>query len=282
VTEAVCSEERDGGRPPAAAGRSLLVAALGLLVVLVILEVAAGPALTPAHGVGHEAQVLAIPGVASMVHSIAIPAELGQVAGSQRQPAPLAIPAQALIDGLLLVSGAGLAWPRLRTPRGGRGRALHVASGGGGVVPRARLGSFLASLAILVAGIAVGVAAISRLRLLVALYLTPQLGTLSYLLLYGSSERRPALVVLAVVMSLKLAAIVLFARSLPRVAWERGIAGLALTSVAATVVATFGVALAPPSQGSIVDALVASIAALAAILWAGVIVSGSVRRLPER
>ena len=47
---------------------------------------------------------------------------------------------------------------------------------------------------------------IARLRALLALYLSPPFGTLSYLLLYGSSPRRGALAVLAGLMVLKLAA----------------------------------------------------------------------------
>ncbi len=68
-------------------------------------------------------------------------------------------------------------------------------------------------------------------------------------------------------------------RAFPRAAAERGLGGLALTSVGATVVITLCYALAPTALATIIDALSASVVALVALLWAGVIVSGSVRRL---
>jgi hypothetical protein len=149
----------------------------------------------------------------------------------------------------------------------------------GDVTRGARLGSFFLSLAILLVSIAVAVAAIARLRYLVALYLSPPWGTLSEVLLYGSFRRSAALVALTVLMALKVGACALVLRAFPRAAAKRGLGGLALTSVGATVVATLCYALAPASRGAIADALAAAVIALAALLWAGVIVSGSVRRL---
>jgi hypothetical protein len=249
---------------------------LALLVVIVILEIVAGAALRPARQAHNRAEVLAIPGVQTMIHGVALdPTELAQVAANQHQPSPLALPSQALIDGLLLVSVAGLALPRLLP----RARSAPAATSRAGAVNQgARLVSFLLSLAILLVSIAVAVASIARLRYLVALYLSPPLGTLSYLLLYGSFRRGAGLLALTGLMVLKVGACLLVWRAFPRAA-KRGVGGLAITSVGATVATTICYALAPTSLGTIVDALAAGVVALVALLWAGVIVSGSVRRL---
>ncbi len=252
--------------PPRGVRRGLLTLALVLLGAVVVVDLVAGSALRPSRSANHGREVLALPGVAAMAPDAQIdPTEITQVAGRQHQPAPLAISAQALMDGLLLVAAAALALPRV-IPRRNMTRY-------------SRLSSFLVALAILLAGIAVAVRAIARLRFLDALYISPPAGTLSYLLLYGSFRRVGSLVALTGLVVLKLAAVAALYWGYPRSASERGLAGLALTSVAATVAVTGAYALVPAPVDSITDALAAAAVALAAILWAGVIVSGSVRRL---
>jgi hypothetical protein len=246
--------------------RGLLSLALVLLGAAVIVELVAGPALRPARSANHARDVLALSGVAAMAHDAQIdPTEIAQVASRQHQPAPLAVSAEALLDGLLLVAAGAVALPRL-VPRRNMTRY-------------GRLSSFLVALAILLVGIAVAVKAIARLRYLDALYISPPAGTLSYLLLYGSFRRGGSLVALTGLMALKLAAIAALYWGYPRAASERGLPPLALTSVAATVAVAMAYALVPSSLASITDALAAAVVALVAILWAGVIVSGTVRRL---
>ena len=246
--------------------RALLSVALVLLAAVVIVELVAGAALRPARNANQARDVLALPGVAAMAHDAQIdPTEITQVASRQHQPAPLAVSAPALLDGLLLVAAGTMALPRL-VPR--RNMARY-----------GRLSSFLVALAILLVGIAVAVKAIARLRYLDALYISPPVGTLSYLLLYGSFRRGGSLVALTSLIVLKLAALAALYWGYPKAASERGLAPLALTSVAATVAVAMAYALVPPSVASIIDALAASLVALAAILWAGVVVSGTVRRL---
>lgn len=252
--------------PVTSATRTRLLLPLGLLVAVVVLELVAGPALKAPRTAHNERTVLAISGVAGMIHGAQVdPTELSQVAGRQHQSTPLALPAQALLDAIVLVSALAVTLPQLLARR-------NMTRGVG-------LGSFLANLAILLGGIAVVVAAIGRLRYLAALYLSPPFGTLSYLLLYGSFRRGGALAVLAGLLVLKLVAFLLFVRASPRAVARRGVAGVAVTSVGAMVVTTFCYALAPSSMGGLADALAAAVVALAAIFWAGVIVSGSVRRL---
>jgi hypothetical protein len=238
--------------------------ALGLLVVVVGLELV-GAALRPPHRPHPVADVMAVPGVATMVRGAQIdPSELAQVAATPAAHSPAAFPAMALLDALLLVVVAGAGLPRLV--------AREVAR-------TARFGSFAASLAVLLVGIAVVVAAIARLRFLTALYLSPPFGTLTYLLRYGTFARPAALVALALVMAAKAGACVALARSGVRSSIGRGAAGLAVTSLVAVVVTAACYACAPPAIVPITDALAAAVAGLAAIGWAGVIVSGTVRRL---
>jgi hypothetical protein len=235
------------------------VLALGLLMAAVLAEIVAGPALRP----GPSADALAIPGVAAMAQQAQVdPTEIAQVAARQHPPVPLALPAQALLDGLLLLSAAVLAVPRV-VPR------QDVARG-------TRLALFVGSLALLLVAVAVGVAAIARLRYLVALYLSPPFGTLSYFLLFGSSRRGASLVVLSVVLVVRVGACLAFLRAFPG---RRPIAALAITSTAATVVTAVCYAWVPNSLASITDALAAAVVALLAAIWAAMVVSGSVRRL---
>ncbi|MDQ1377054.1 MAG: hypothetical protein QOE15_1227 [Acidimicrobiaceae bacterium] len=273
MTTPVTSAAPPPAAPPATAGpaaraarRPLLLVALVLLAAVVIFELAAGPLVRPSQGSPPEAEVLAIPGVAGMIHDAQLePGEVTQVAAGRHRASPGALRAQALIDGLLLVCVLALALPRLVPGRD--------------VTRRARLGSFIASLAILLAGIWVLVAGVARLRHLVALYLSPPFGTLSYLLLDASFPRSGSLVAISVLMALKVAACVALFRSDPRVASQRGIAGLAVSSLAVTVLTVFCYSLAPPSLGNVTDALATAVVAAVAVLWAGIIVSGSVRRL---
>jgi hypothetical protein len=249
-------------RPPTA-GRPLL--ALILFLAVVVLDLVAGPALRPTPSAHHGTDVLAIAGGAALVGAAGVdPTELAQVAARQHPPVPLAMPAEALLDALLLISATAVALPPLASRR-------DVARG-------IRFGVFAGSVSVLVGATAVGVAAIARLRYLVALYLSPPYGTLSYLLLSGSSPTVASLVVLSVVQALRVGACVAFFRTVPRMA-QRGTAPLALTSVAAAGLTALCYAWVPSSLTSITGALAAAVTALAAVLWAAVMLSGSVRRL---
>lgn len=247
-----------------------LVAALALVAVVIAVELVAGPALRPPATTRPGGDVLAVGGVAGLIAAPRVdPAELAQVAASpaaQHPPAPLALPAQALVDALLLVTVAAFGLPRLLPGR--------VRAGGAGPPPAV----FVASLAIMLGAIAVAVIAIARLRYRVALYISPPAGTVSYLLLYGSFPRGAALVALTVLLALKVGAAAALLGAVPG-APERGLGGVMLTSVAATVVTAFCYALAPTTLVGITDVLAAAVVALAAVLWAGLIVSGAVRRL---
>jgi hypothetical protein len=238
---------------------------VGLLAVIVLLEVGLGTALRSGRSAHHQADVVAIPGVAGMIRDAQIdPTELAQVASQQHRLTPGALPALAVLVGLWLVAALALALPRLMS-----GRDLTQA---------ARRGVFVGGLAILLGAMAVGVRAISRLRYLVALYRSPPVGTVSYLLLYGSFPQRAALIALTAVMVLKVAAALAWSPTLPATS-SRAVVGLAVTSVGATVVTAGCYVLAPTTLGAVTDALAAAAVALAAVLWAGILVSGEVRRL---
>ncbi|HEX3540167.1 MAG TPA: hypothetical protein VHT75_06935 [Acidimicrobiales bacterium] len=247
------------------------LAALGLLVVIVVVESALGAVLAPAPRPHAVAGVMALPGVATMSRGASIdPTELTQVAAVPAPHDPLAYPAMAVLDALLLVTATAAALSQLAAPS-------KAARAG-------RFASFLASLAILLVGIAVVVGAVARLRFLTALYLSPPFGTLTYLLRYGIFPRTAALVALVLLMAGKAAACAALDRgdlagSGGRSVAARGAAGLAVTTVAATVVTAACYAWAPPALVPVTDALAAAVVGLAAIGWAGVMVSGAVRRL---
>ena len=241
-----------------------LWATLGLLVAVVVVELVLGASLSPPPRRHSVADVLARPGVAAMTRGASIDAtELTQVAAAPAAHNPLAYPAMAVLDVLLLGAVMAAGVPQLAGPGGGRA---------------GRFASFLVSLAILLVGIAVVVGAIARLRFLSALYLSPPFGTLTYLLRYGTFPRAAALAALVAVMAAKAAACVALTGAGVGAA-ARGVAGLAVTAVMATVVTAACYAWAPPALVPITDAVAAAVAGVAAIGWAGVMVSGAVRRL---
>lgn len=257
--------------PPSVAGRSHRVsrpwwwAALGLVVAVVVSELALGAALSPPSRRHPVADVLALPGVAAMTRGATIDAtELTQVAAAPAAHDPLAYPAMAILDVLLLVAVTAAGLPGLAGPRTARA---------------GRFASFLVSLAILLVGIAVVVGAIARLRFLSALYLSPPFGTVTYLLRYGTFPRTAALVALVVVMTAKAGACAALVGAGVGGAAGRAAAGLAVTALMATVVTAACYAWAPPALIPMTDAAAAAVAGLAGIGWAGVMVSGMVRRL---
>lgn len=230
--------------------RAWFFAAIGVLVALVVVELAAGPALTPASRPSSDA--LSVPGVAAMVRAAQVdPTEITQVAATQHPSPPLAPAAQAMIDGVLLVT---LALPA---------RSLALAG----------------RLAVLLGATAVTVAAIARLRYLVALYLSPPFGTLTYLLRFGSFRRSEALVVVTVLVVVKASVCAALIRGAPGSRAAKTLFGLALTSLAASVVTALCYSWAPVTLGNITDALAAAAVALTAVLWAGIGVGRALRRL---
>jgi hypothetical protein len=99
------------------ASRAGFLGAVGLLVALVVVELAAGLALTSASGPASTG-ALSVPGVAAMDHGAPVdPAEITQVAASRHPHRPLAPAALAMVDGLVLVT---LAFPARRPALVGR------------------------------------------------------------------------------------------------------------------------------------------------------------------
>jgi hypothetical protein len=269
--------------------RSRLLAAVLLLAVVVVLELAAGPTLRPAPPAQGGGAVLAIGGVAAMIQGAqADPTEITQVAAAAHPYAPLALSAHAALDALLL----------LAVVTGGLARLLP----GRNVTRPVRNVSFAGSLAVLLAAMVVAVGAIGRLRYLAALYLSPPVGTLSYLLLYGSFSRQRSLLVLSVLLALKVAAcLALYAGTGasgapaggpraaagglgapaggPRAPAVGAVPGLAFTSLAASVITAICYSWAPVTLAPITDGVAAATVALAAVVWAAVLVSNTMRRL---
>ncbi len=191
------------------------------------------------------------------------PTEITQVAAASHPYAPLALSAHATLDALLLLAVVTGGLARLGADRN--------------VTRAVRNASFAGSFAVLLAAMVVAVAAIGRLRYLAALYLSPPVGTLSYLLLYGTFSRRRSLLVLSVLLALKVAALLAFyvGTGGPRAPVPGAVAGLALTSLAASVVTAVCYSWAPVSLAPITDAVAAATVALGAVVWAAVAVSNT-------
>ena len=115
-----------------------------------------------------------------------------------------------------------------------------------------------------------------ELMIMVSLFLAPPFGTLAYLALWGFFPVGEAAVVLGLVLLLKLAWAGLLILAQPKFLQNKGLVLLILTSLLCTVVLEFLHHLVPVILVSILDDLGALVFAVVAIIWALVLLIGSI------
>jgi hypothetical protein len=244
-------------RPP-------LVVAAALIFVVVALELGAGAFLK---GAGDAAEAIGTVQNSAQLQRLT-PSQQTQTlnsvgtAAEQEEPPGLGIPYLALLDGLFAYA---LVWMLLSFVVSER-----VLGKVQGIV------SLIVSILLILGTIILILLALAKLLLMIALFFAPPFGTIAYLAVWGSFPKGTAAVILSLIMALKLAACVCLLLAQQRFAQNKGLLILVILSLVATIVVSFLHALVPLPLVSITDALAAIVVGIIAVIWALVLLVGSV------
>jgi hypothetical protein len=182
-------------------------------------------------------------------------------AGAEKPPG-LGIPSLALLDGLMLYT------------TGMMGLSLLVP---GRIQGRAQGGLTLAVALLTLAGAVVTIiAAIAALVLMLTMLLAVPFGTIAYLIIFGTFAAGRARVVLSLVMTCKLAFAGCLVFAHQRFLQNWGLVVFILVSLLATVLVSCLHGFVPPFLVSITDAVAALIVAILALVWASLLLIGSI------
>ena len=181
---------------------------------------------------------------------------------SQDRPPGLAIRYMALLDGVLLFTVGLIGMSLLIRER------LHARVQG--------CLTAIFSLMLIIGTIALILVALALVILMLSLFLAVPFGTLAYLAIYGFFNRGGAAAALALLMALKLGSGVCLVVAQPRFLQNRGLVLLFLTSLLGNVVISFLHGLVPIILVSITDGVAAIVVAILAVIWALVLLIGSI------
>jgi hypothetical protein len=178
-------------------------------------------------------------------------------------PTPgLGVPYLALVDGILLFT------------IGMFGLAL--------IVPASVLGAiqgiitFISMLLLLIGSIVLIFVALALLTLMVTLLLAVPFGTIAYFAAFADFDTDAARVTLGVIMTLKIAMVILLVLAQQQFIEVKGLVLLVLTSLLAGIVVSFLHGIVPGFLVSILDAIAAIIVGVLAAVWALVKLLGSI------
>jgi hypothetical protein len=118
--------------------------------------------------------------------------------------------------------------------------------------------------------------ALGKLLLMVALFFAAPFGTAAYLILWGGFPKGAAAVILSLLMLLKICASICLPLAHQRFLVAKGLILMILTSFVATIIVSFLHGIVPGPLVSITDALAAIIVGIIALIWAIVILVGSI------
>ena len=177
------------------------------------------------------------------------------------RPPGLGISYIALLDGIVLFTVA-LVGLSLILPERIQGRAQGCVT-------------FVVGLLIIVGGIVMIFVALALVILMVSLLLAVPFGTLAYFAIYGRFNTGASSVVLSLLMFLKLAFAVCLVVAQQRFLQNVGLVLLVLTSLVANIVVAFLHGLVPGFLVSITDGIAAIIVAILAVIWAILLLIGS-------
>ncbi|MET7467975.1 hypothetical protein ACFYON_09180 [Micromonospora sp. NPDC005686] len=187
--------------------------------------------------------------------------ELGDV-GAVSEPSGRGIGYLALIDVVALWT-TGLFCLSLVLPDRVQGRVQGVAT-------------LVFSIVLLLVSLVLLIVAFVELTVMVSLFLAPPFGTLAYLAVWGFFPVDDAAVLLGLALLLKLVWAALLLAAEPRFLRNKGLVLLALTTLLCTVVLQFLHGLVPVILVSILDDLGAVVFAVVALIWALVLLIGSI------
>ncbi|MEU5831170.1 hypothetical protein ACGFKZ_24815 [Micromonospora tulbaghiae] len=187
--------------------------------------------------------------------------ELGDV-GAVSEPSGRGVGYLALIDVVALWT-TGLFCLSLVLPDRMQGRVQGVAT-------------LVFSIVLLLVSLVLLIVAFVELTVMVSLFLAPPFGTLAYLAVWGFFPVGDAAVLLGLALLLKLVWAGLLLAAQPRFLRNKGLVALALTTLLCTVVLQFLHGLVPVILVSILDDLGAVVFAVVALIWALVLLIGSI------
>jgi hypothetical protein len=236
--------------------RTPFLFAAGVLIVLALLFELGGVAIRPQFGPDEQAEFTRQ--TTQLNDAAAYTAD--QLSG-QSQPG-LGIPALALVDAVVVftmaLTIAGVLFPESLT-----GRVQGIAT-------------LVFSILLILAAIAAIFFAIGKLLLMIALLLAFPFGPLVYLALFGFFARTAAAAALSVLMTLKLAFAVCLVIAHQRFLQNLGLVLLVATSLVADIIVSFLHGLVPRFLASITDAVAAIVVGVLAVIWAIVLLVGSI------
>lgn len=176
-------------------------------------------------------------------------------------PPGLGVPYLLLLDGLLLFVVILMALPLLLPDR------LHAKLQG--------IATLIVSVLSLLGGIVMIFVALALLMIMVSLVLAAPFGTLAYLAIYGHFSTGIAQGILSLLLLLKLAGAIFLVLAHQRFLQNKGLVLLIITSLIGNLIIAFLHALVPTPLVSITDAVAAIIVAILAVIWALLLLIGS-------
>jgi hypothetical protein len=173
-----------------------------------------------------------------------------------------AIPYMALLDGVALFTAALIGLGLVVRPSI-LGRVQGIAT-------------LIFSILVILGGIAMILTAIILLLLMIGLLLAFPFGTIAYLVLYGSFDTDTARAILSLLMVLKLGFAILLLLGHQRFLQNKGLVLIVITSLIGNVVISFLQGFPPGFLVSITDCIAAIVVVILAVIWAIVLLIGSI------
>jgi hypothetical protein len=229
-------------------------AAVVLIVLVVLIEIGSGFLLRvelPADVVGGISSSLP-EGLRDILGDVDA-GDVRDLAEASADVPGLGIPYMALVDGVLLFTIALVASSMVITDRV-QGRVQGCAT-------------FLLSLVLVIASIALIFAALFLLLLMIALFLAVPFGTIAYMAIYGFFNRPGAAAILGITLLMKVGFAACLVLAQQRFLQNRGLVLLTLSSLVANIVLSFLHGLVPLPLVSITDALGALIMGICGCAW---------------
>jgi hypothetical protein len=204
--------------------------------------------------------------VALALMCIAVLVELGSAAflhgGGSGSPPGYGIPYLALVDGIVAYSLALMVLALVLNP--------NVQAKLQGIV------TLILSFFLALGSLVLILVAFVKLLIMVALFFAAPFGTIAYLAVWGDFPKAAAAIILSLILLLKLGAAICLPLAQQRFLKLKSLILLIATSFLATIVVSFLHGIVPGPLVSITDALAAIIVGILALIWAVVILIGSI------
>jgi hypothetical protein len=185
-----------------------------------------------------------------------------QDAARQDKPPGYGIPYLALVDGILAYSLALMVLSLVLNP--------NLLAKLQGVV------TLVLSFFLALGSIVLILLTLVKLLIMVALFFAAPFGTIAYLAIWGDFPKATAAVILGILIALKIAATICLPLAQQRFLKLKSLILLIATSFLATIIVAFLQGIVPFPLVSITDALAAIIVGILALIWAVVILIGSI------